>query len=165
MYTVGRLPFLLSVMLEGSSGAPMCMSSVAYYDRLAMHVVENDPELMDLLTRASVHAQKTYRNAIQHRHHVSMVPVQKLVDDRVHEFLDQNCPVCLQTLKDNPHGVVRLRANTNNPEVCGHFMHQHCFQQFEVKYLNVEKTCPVCREDLGYIVQLWDDHESAVPKF
>ena len=164
MYSIDCLPMLLSTVLETSAGEPASMASLDYYERLATYVTVFDPDLMALLARAIVHTRKTYRSASQHHYHVSMVPMQKRVDDRVREFLDQNCPVCLHKLGDDPRGVVRLKA-AEPGQRCGHFMHRNCFERFEAQNINVVKSCPVCREDLGLIVNLWEDHESALPKF
>jgi hypothetical protein len=159
---IGSLPFILSAIMDSGAGRPVTMASINYYERLAAHITSHDAELMDLLTRAIVHVQKTYRTATQYQFHVSMVPVQKHVDNRVREFLDQECPVCLQALHNDPRGVVRMKAAAGG---CGHFIHTECLHQFEAQNLHRIKSCPLCCADLGYVVELWDDHESAVPKF
>lgn len=155
MYSIKCLPMLLANILEGSTGD--LLSTAKYYDRLAAHIEFRDNELMSLLTQTIVHVQNTYRSALQYDHQVSMIPMEKRVDDLVREFLEQDCPICLQKLKNDARGVVRIE--------CGHFMHRPCFLQFETHHLAIPKTCPACRHDLGLFVNLWDDHESAVPKF
>jgi hypothetical protein len=156
------MPVLLRTILEGSYGD---MSTIEYYERLAAYAAVRDSKLMDLLATTIVHVQNTYRSAVQHRHHVMAVPMEKHVDERVRGFLEQDCPVCRRVLRDDPRGVVRLKAANGNAMRCGHFMHRACLGQFEAHNLQTDKACPVCREDLGFIVHLWEDHESAVPRF
>lgn len=48
-----------------------------------------------------------------------------------------SCPVCLEELRDG----ARVTKS------CGHVFHAHCLQG----WLRVNRTCPLCREDLGNV--------------
>jgi len=49
-----------------------------------------------------------------------------------------SCPICLDEYRKGAKDAVRMKK-------CGHVFHKQCLQ----KWMNVNRTCPLCREDLG----------------
>lgn len=161
--TADILPAILGLVLEGTSGN---MATMAYYHRAAQHARDRDPNLVALVADLVAWVTDRYRSARQFEYHAERVPVTKQVDRRVRATLQSDCAICLRPLKAPGQHVVRLRPASDQPDECGHFFHRDCIGEWELRQLTAhQKSCPLCRADLGATVRLWDDHESHKPLF
>lgn len=161
------LSSLLALTLEGSGAN---LATMQYYEAVARHVQAHDGELLDMLSQLVARVRATYRTAKQHEYHMACVPVTKQTDARVTSMLDGDCAICLRPLSSGGGGaaateVVRVRPASGDPTACGHFFHRDCLGHWELANVLCPKTCPLCREDLGLVVHVWEDHESRYPMF
>ncbi len=156
------LPAVMSMVLEGSSGN---LATLPYYRRAARHAHEHDPALVTMLGELSSWIRDKYRSARQYEFRARQVPVLKHVDAQVQASLDSDCAICLRPLQTPGHRLVRLKAANASPDECAHFFHKDCVGEWELRQFLQHKSCPLCRADLGVIVQTWDDHESRRPQF
>jgi hypothetical protein len=159
----GMLSSLLSLVLEGSSSN---LATMQYYEGVARHVQAHDPELLAMVWTLVSRVRARYRSAKQHERHVACVPVTKQTDPHIVAVLEGDCAICLRPLAScGGNGVVRVRPASGDPTACGHFFHRDCLGRWELANVLCPKTCPLCREDLGLVVHVWEDHESRYPLF
>lgn len=156
------LPAVMSLVLEGSSGN---LATLPYYRRAALHAQQHDPALVTMLGELVSWIRDKYRSARQYEFRTRQVPVLKEVDEDVKALLDGDCAICLRPLTSPGHRLVRLKAATGSADECGHFFHKDCMGEWELRHFIQRKACPLCRTDLGIIVQTWEDHESRKPMF
>lgn len=156
------LSVVLSLVLEGTSGN---LATLPYYRKAARHAQEHDPALVGMLGDIVAWVRDKYRSARQHEFHASRVPVLKQVERHVKAALESDCAICLRPLKSPGHRLVRLKPASGSSGECGHFFHKDCIGEWELRHLITPKSCPLCRVDLGIIVQTWEDHESHRPQF
>lgn len=62
----------------------------------------------------------------------------RVVDKESFDEGHTSCAVCMEDYKSSEKDVIQLHA-------CGHVFHRQCLSG----WLNVNRTCPLCREDIG----------------
>ena len=156
------LQFMLSLVLEGTC---INMNSLDYYKLVAQHIRCHDPELVEKAEQFADAVRARYRSCREHAAVKALVPVTKSEDLGIREALENDCAICLQSLR-GPRKLARLRPASDSQLSCGHFFHAHCVAQWELEAASLApKSCPLCREPLGLVVRFWEDHESIRPRF
>lgn len=150
-----------SVILDDETLPTWSIGSSFYYLKLARHLCEHDPEVVDEIKRLTTVLRSTYRSYVEHSHMVSLVQFTK---DPISSDHDDVCCVCLQKCDMTWQRVVRLRSQDGDPVKCGHRLHKTCAARL---IPNEDGTihCPLCRESLGSYIRSWIDDESKTPRF
>jgi hypothetical protein len=154
---------LMAVLEDDDSYATWSSSSNNYYDRVAKQIEADDHALALNIKSIAREIRAKYRTHIEHELHVHEVPVHRQIDAAVTSALDDNCCVCLQSLKSYKK-VVRLRSRDSESS-CGHFLHSECMTRLKPSETG-HVSCPMCRANLGRPpIHTWCDMERAAPRF
>jgi hypothetical protein len=155
-----------SVILDDETLPTWSLGSSLYYLKLARHLCEHDPEVVNEIKRLTTILRRTYRSYVEHSHVVSLVGYTKepIKSDHIDDDEDDVCCVCLQKCDTTWQRVVRLRSQDGDLTKCGHRLHKTC----AIRLIpNQDGTihCPLCRESIGPYVCSWIDDESNIPRF
>jgi len=154
----------MAVLEDDDSYATWSSSSNDYYDRIAKQIEADDHELALNIRSIAREIRVKYRTHIEHELYVHEVPLHRQIDPTVMSALDDNCCVCLQSLKSYKK-VARLRSR-DSEVTCGHFLHFECLKQIKPSSETGHVSCPMCRANLGRPpIRTWHDMERVAPKF
>lgn len=138
---------IVTTVLDNDSWVPTwSTASVLYYDNVAKHIQNSNPELIRALEEVVISIRDTYRSYQEHELHVQRVPLTKQTDGFVDEKLDEECCICLRSLR-GLRRVCRLRGDAEQNR-CGHFIHEECLSDVLPDAAG-NVRCPVCRANLG----------------
>ena len=131
---------VISLVLDG---CPSTAITGDYFSKVAGHIRVCDPRTYQLLTDLVTQLRTSYRSSAEFSRCIDHIPVTKTPDARVASMLATDCVVCLKPLLGSAR-IVRVRAASRDPTLCGHFFHHECFKKLQRH--DSARRCPVCRE-------------------
>jgi len=121
-----------------------------YYDKIARHILQDD-EMLDTLFKLVKRLRDTYTSFMEYSKFINnLSPVRDH-----HPEYDDVCCCCHESL-DSWRRVVKLKAASGDPDVCGHHIHHMCSKRLKPNESGTI-SCPMCRTDLGTQVSFWFD--------
>lgn len=152
---------IATVVLDDESIPTWSIASEQYYQKLANHILQRDPNLVDRIKDISGAIRGTYRSYLEYSNLLALVGCEKAgVPLERHDV----CCVCLQPLNDTWQKLIRLRAIDDDPRKCTHILHKACAMQLRHDDEGCTR-CPICREMVKPMSCQWIDHESKIPKY